>query len=230
MVREIATLSDAWAARARSPTSTCAASSGARSTSPAPASAHDRTPGLAERRPRLYSQAIRQEVRTIPRLGRKSEEEKAADAALKEQRRQEAEEGKRLVAIEKAKQDFFETPAGRARLAYESGDPVFQYAFDVVNHAAVVVAMVGSRQSKKTNDPVAVLNSVCHEGWELVNGSFVFVEEGSQSRDKFMSSGQNVAVKGTTVGYYLFRRSDRNKRETSNPWEQPTEQVTAPTS
>ena len=34
-------------------------------------------------------------------------------------------------------------------------------------------------------------------------------EEGSQSRDKFMSSGQNIAVKGTTVGYYLFRRSRR---------------------
>lgn len=31
---------------------------------------------------------------------------------------------------------------------------------------------------------------------------------------------QNVAVKGTTVGYYLFRRSETNKRETSNPWEQ----------
>ena len=156
----------------------------------------------------------------MPLLGRKSEEEKAAKASLKVQQRQGAEEAKQRAAIEKAKQDFFETPAGRARLAYESGDQVFQYAFDVVNHQAVVVAMVGSRQTKKTNDPVAVLNSVCHEGWELLNGSFVFVEEGSQSRDKFGSSGQNIAVKGTTVGYYLFRRSDANKRETSNPWEQ----------
>ena len=31
---------------------------------------------------------------------------------------------------------------------------------------------------------------------------------------------QNVAVKGTTVGYYLFRRLEAYKRETSNPWEQ----------
>jgi hypothetical protein len=156
----------------------------------------------------------------MPLLGRKSEEEKAAEASRKEQQRQEAEERKRVEAIEKAKKDFFKTPAGRARLAYEQGDQIFQYAFDVVNHQAIVVAMVGSKQTKKTNDPVTVLNSVCHEGWELVNGSFVFVEEGSQSRDKFMSSGQNVAVKGTTVGYYLFRRSDANKRETSNPWEE----------
>jgi len=47
---------------------------------------------------------------------------------------------------------------------YEQGDQIFQYSFDVVNHQAVVVAMVGSRQTKKTNDPVAVLNSVCHRG------------------------------------------------------------------
>jgi hypothetical protein len=48
---------------------------------------------------------------------------------------------------------------------------------------------------------------VAREGWELVTGSFVFREQGQQSRDKFMSSGQNVAIKGTTVGYYLFRRA-----------------------
>ena len=70
--------------------------------------------------------------------------------------------------------------AGRARLAYEQGGQIFQYDFDVVNHEAIIVAMVGSKQTKKTNDPVAILNSVCHEGWELVNGSFVFIEEGSQ--------------------------------------------------
>jgi hypothetical protein len=85
----------------------------------------------------------------MPLLGRKSEEEKAAKASFKEQQRRETEEARQRAAIEKAKQDFFETPAGLARLAYESGDQVFQYAFDVVNHAAVIVAMVGSRQTKR---------------------------------------------------------------------------------
>jgi hypothetical protein len=50
--------------------------------------------------------------------------------------------------------------------------------------------------------------------WELVNGSFVFVEQGQQSREKFLSSGQNVAIKGTTVGYYLFRRCAENRGPT----------------
>jgi len=57
-----------------------------------------------------------------------------------------------------------------------------------------------------------VLNAICREGWDLVSGDFVFVEEGQQSRDKFMSSGQNVAINGRTVGYYLFKRCEANQR------------------
>src|SRR5438552_18525923 len=88
-----------------------------------------------------------------------------------------------------------------------------------MSQQAIIVAMVGSSTAKKTADPTEILNSVCHEGWELVNGSFVFVEQGQQSRDKFMASGQNVAIKGTTVGYYLFKRCEPNRREVTKPWE-----------
>ncbi|EGG45280.1 hypothetical protein SGM_4608 [Streptomyces griseoaurantiacus M045] len=73
--------------------------------------------------------------------------------------------------------------------------------------------MVGSTTTQRTKDSAVVLNAVCREGWELVNGSFVFVEQGQQSRDKFMSSGQNVAIRGETVGYYLFKRCEANRRE-----------------
>ena len=155
----------------------------------------------------------------MPLIGRKSEEEKAAKAARKEQERAEAEERKRLQAIERARGDFLERPAGKARAAFGAGERELEYAHDVTSQEAIIVSMVGSRNEKQTSDPSEVLNSVCHEGWELVNGSFVFVHEGSQSRDKFMSSGQNLAVRGTTVGYYLFRRCEVNRREVGNPWE-----------
>jgi hypothetical protein len=105
-------------------------------------------------------------------------------------------------------------------LAFEAGDHVFQYEIDVMSQQAIIVAMVGSTTSKKTSDPTAILNSVCLEGWELVNGSFVFVEQGQQSRDKFLASGQNVAIKGTTVGYYLFKRCEPNRRPPTKPWEE----------
>lgn len=152
-------------------------------------------------------------------LLRKSEEERQRAAADKDRRRSEAAEQKRLEERERARKTFFASPAGQARLAFERGDQVFQYAFDVMSQQAIIVAMVGSTTSKSTRDPSVILNSVCHEGWELVNGSFVFVEQGQQSRDKFLASGQNVAIKGTTVGYYLFKRCEVNRCAVSDPWE-----------
>ena len=138
------------------------------------------------------------------------EQRKAAEQAEKEQRKAlEQAEKEREKAEQKAEREsraFEFSPQGRARRAYEAGDEVFQYSMDVMNQTAVIVKMVGSAAPQTTSDPSAVLNAVCREGWELVNGSFVFVEQGQQSRDKFMSSGQNVAIKGETVGNYLFRR------------------------
>ena len=108
------------------------------------------------------------------------------------------------------------TPVGQARAAFERGDHLFQYDHDVESQNAVIVSMVGSTTTRSSSDPSEILNAVAREGWELVNGSFIFREQGHQSRDKFMSSGQNVAVKGTTVGYYLFRRAAaRSDRDAS---------------
>lgn len=133
----------------------------------------------------------------------KTAEDTAAKAAEK------ARKDAQRVAEHEAQQQalFAASPVGRARTAFERGDHVFQLAIDVMSQAAIIVAMVGSSTNRTTSDPSEVLNAVCGEGWDLVNGSFVFVAQGEQSRDKFMSSGQNVAIKGTTVGYYLFRRA-----------------------
>jgi hypothetical protein len=150
---------------------------------------------------------------------KKTPEQRAAEAAAKAEREREADARREAQRREKLRQAFFASPAGQARAAFETGNQVFQYSIDVMNQAAIIVAMVGSTTAKKTNDPTIVLNAVCAEGWELVNGSFVFVEEGQQSRDKFMSSGQNVAIKGATVGYYLFKRCEANRRlPLPEPW------------
>jgi hypothetical protein len=130
-----------------------------------------------------------------------SPEEQAAKAAEKSRRQAEAQ-----------RQTFLRTPVGQARAAFERGDYLFQYAHDIESQEAVIVAMVGSTTTRQATDPSEILNAVCKQGWELVNGSFVFREQGSQSRDKFMSSGQNIAVNGTTIGYYLFRRCDANRQ------------------
>jgi hypothetical protein len=61
--------------------------------------------------------------------------------------------------------------------------------------------MVGGTTTQRTSDPVRILNSVFREGWEVVSGSFVFVEMGSESRDKFTRRVTTWLVKGRTDGY-----------------------------
>lgn len=141
-------------------------------------------------------------------------------ASPERQAAKEAQRAERAAAREEARaaqerDAYLNSPIGRAETAFDRGDHVFQYSHNVMSQDAVIVSMVGSTTTKKTADPCEILNAVCDKGWELVNGSFVFIAEGEQSRDKFMSSGQNVAVKGRTEGYYLFRRCPSNRREAS---------------
>ena len=134
-------------------------------------------------------------------------EEQAAKEAADAARRAEKDAAEAARRAEKEHATFLGTPVGQARTAFEHGDHLFQYSHAVESQEAVIVAMVGSNTTRKSSDPSDILNAVAREGWELVSGSFVFREQGQESRDKFLSSGQNVAIKGTTPGYYLFRRA-----------------------
>ncbi|MGH2964405.1 MAG: DUF2510 domain-containing protein [Solirubrobacterales bacterium] len=139
------------------------------------------------------------------------EQSKAEKAAAKEKANAEKEAAKERDRQARERQAYLNWPPGKANTAFERGDHVFQYSIEVMSQSAVIVSMVGSSTTKTTSDPVEILNAVCHQGWELINGDFVFVQEGQQSRDKLMSSGQNVAIKGTVMGYYLFRRCEANR-------------------
>lgn len=143
----------------------------------------------------------------------KSPEEEAAKAAQRAVAQAEKEARRAAVQAERERAAYARSPVGLADAAYQRGDHVFQYEHDVMSQQAVIVAMIGSANTKTSADPSEILNAICKQGWELVSGSFVFVVHGEQSRDKFMSSGQNVAVKGSTVGYYLFRRCPANRRD-----------------
>jgi hypothetical protein len=107
-----------------------------------------------------------------------------------------------------------ENPAGQARQAFERGDAIFQTDFDLQNVKALVVPMIGASNTVKTNDPNTILNAIVREGWRLVSAGFVFKELGQESRDKFLASGQQVATKGTLLGYYIFGREPEVKVET----------------
>lgn len=153
----------------------------------------------------------------------KSPEELQAKAENDEANRQAKLRHEQAEVIARAKSAFEATPAGLARAAFDRGDQVFQYQANVMAQQAIIVAMVGSNTSQRTTDPSVILNSVSNEGWDLVNGSFVFIETGQQSRDKFLSSGQNVAISGATIGYYLFKRAPALRVDPlPEPWQSAT--------
>lgn len=124
--------------------------------------------------------------------------------------RDDARAAKEAAAQEAA---FWASPGGQAREAFERGDAILQFELDVRQSQTYTIPMWKTGALTKANDPSEVLNSIVREGWTLVNGSFVFHETGSESRDKFMASGQHVAVRGVVVGYYLFERDSESKRE-----------------
>ena len=137
----------------------------------------------------------------------KTEEERAAAAAAKKERDAAKAADAQREAEEKAARDFARSPQGRARTALERGDELFQFSLDLQNTQAMVSMSMGAQtRIQSSTDPNEVLNSICREGWELVNGSVAFVETGSETRDKLLKTGQNVATRGTLVGHYLFRR------------------------
>lgn len=123
------------------------------------------------------------------------------DKSAREERAQERERQKELESIEAAKQAFFQTPAGRARLAYKQGHRLFQYELEIDELPPLVVPGLFGAPSRQTTDPVDVLNSVTVEGWKLVSGKFIHTE-----------------MRGV-VGCYLFKRSQKRRLRTNNPWQ-----------
>ena len=52
-----------------------------------------------------------------------------------------------------------------------------------------------------------LLSRIEDEGWSLHTAQYVYVQLGEESREKWFSSNQQVAIKGQIVGVYLFRRA-----------------------
>jgi hypothetical protein len=132
---------------------------------------------------------------------------RAAKAAAKAEAAATKETARQAAQARAAEEAFYATPVGMARVAFQRGDHVFQYSIDVMSQSP---RRVGARPAKlDMSDPSEVLNAVAREGWELVNGSFVFVETKATQHGIGHAVGMTTEVKrsGTTFGYYLFKRS-----------------------
>jgi hypothetical protein len=126
----------------------------------------------------------------------------ALSASSREERAREKERGRALASAEAAMEAFFQTPVGRARLAYKRGHRLFQYELEIDGlEPTIVPGPVGS-PARETTDPVDILNAVTVEGWKLVTGKFVHSE-----------------IRNGVIGCYLFKRSQKRRLAMNNPWQ-----------
>jgi hypothetical protein len=138
-------------------------------------------------------------------LRRASTEEKAAKQEQKEREQEE----KRLAAEKAA---FDASPPGQARIAKQTGQRFFQLVLPIENVDRTSLAKLSHNMDTRvrdTSDVVgALLTAVDDEGWDLIEAGYVFRQTGGASRDKFLASGQQIAVMGDTLGVYLFKARD----------------------
>lgn len=134
------------------------------------------------------------------------QEEKQREQATKQAQKDQEQEQRRLAAEKTA---FDASPPGQARLAKEAGHRFFQTVIPIENVDRTALAKFSHEMQtrvKDTSDVVgALLTAIEEEGWELIEAGYVFRQTGGASRDKFLASGQQIAVMGDTLGVYLFK-------------------------
>lgn len=136
--------------------------------------------------------------------------------ATREERTAAKAEAKAAKDQDKERRRFRASPAGKARAAYQNGDGWFETELDLRDTGGLLshggsgadLAPFGMRH-KPRSGRMDVLSQIESEGWELAHVGHVFVETGSDTRDKWMASGQRAAVAGKIVGIYLFRRGEQ---------------------
>jgi len=125
----------------------------------------------------------------------------------------------------KEEEAFRATPAGKARTAKDKGHVVFQFMEVLTETKAEVIPMVGAyardeagatglqsvlgTQNRTIGSAIEAIES---EGWRMVHAGYVFQQTYAESRDKFLASGQQVAIAGRVLGIYTFRLVDDSRK------------------
>lgn len=129
------------------------------------------------------------------------EADKAANAAAREQ-----------MARDQQEQPARPGPAELARAAYQRGDGWFEVELDLRSTGNLNPYSAAGRDDAlarklSADNRTDALSKIEDEGWTLMHVNHVFVQLGEESRDKWLSSGQRVSIKGLLVGIYLFKRN-----------------------
>ncbi len=132
-------------------------------------------------------------------------EDKKQEAADRKALQGQAEQARKDAAAEAQRQAEHEaSPVGRAEAKRAAGSAFFQIEIDVSQLAGSSgfgsstgrVLHTGGRPDLRTDR---------RKGWKLEHVGYVFIETGSTTTNRVMSTGQGMVTRGNVTGIYLFR-------------------------
>jgi hypothetical protein len=130
----------------------------------------------------------------------KNAEEREAD-------RQARADQARAAAEQRKHEAFLAGPVGQATVAKRNGDRFFEIQLEVGGHDGS--AGFGSAEGRRTTASSAVtLGKIEQLGWHLEHVGYYFMVTGESSTKHVLVSGDETAVRGITIGVYLFRNTD----------------------
>lgn len=174
--------------------------------------------------PRVHTQVTGEDRSTIMAF-LKDPTQRAADERAKASRRAADEQARatqraanieadaaREAAADEARQRkaFLASPVGQASTAKAQGQGFFEIQLQVGSSQrdSTIWGDNFALDNTKSQTHVGTLAAIERVGWRLEHVGHVFVVTSESSRDKFLSTGQQTAVSGNTIGIYLFRSAD----------------------
>jgi hypothetical protein len=161
-------------------------------------------------------------------VARKTEEERAAEAARKqaEVQRVAAEREAARVAAEQeaARRRYLASPVGQADTARQRGDRFFQISLkeSEVEGKSSDWNLSQSTMTTRVRGATDVLGRIEGLGWHLEHVGYVFVETGAVDRNKAFSGGTVTRTNGYVQGTYLFRAVEQtaeSRRRNAGVWD-----------
>jgi hypothetical protein len=144
-------------------------------------------------------------------MGRKTEEERAAEAALKQEEAEREAAGREAARVaaeqEAARKRYLASPVGQADIALQRGDRFFQISLKESEIAGKSTDWTFSQSTttKRAKGATDILGQIEELGWHLEHVGYVFVETGAVDRNKAFSGGSVTRTDGYVQGTYLFR-------------------------
>ena len=161
----------------------------------------------------------------------KTKQEKADAKVAKAKAAAEADDAKREAAVRK---EFEQADAmhvdvrKHAKAAYSAGLNVYQYMAVLSAAKGTVAPMMGAFVQDEQGFTSGALGKLVggrplfgpiehieSAGWRLVDTGYIYQQTHSESRDKLLASGQQVANTGRIVAVYTFRRTNEVQEGTA---------------